>query len=84
MTQREREGRVLDAEGRPVPGALVTVVSGTVPVPEIALIADNEGRVRLRLADGHYRLRAISPTGQSGEGEVSGADTNFVITIRSR
>jgi hypothetical protein len=82
MTERERRGQVLDDEGRPVPGALVTVVSGTVPVPELALIADHEGQVRLRLPDGRYRLRAIAATGQSGEGEVSGADTNFVITIR--
>ena len=83
MTERERSGQILDDQDRPVSGALVTVVSGTVPVPEIALVADNEGRVKFRLPDGRYRLRAVSAKGQSGEGDLTGEDTNFVITIRA-
>ncbi len=49
----ELAGRVVDAHGDPVPDALVVIVAGTVPMPEIALQADDlfriDGRATLRL-----------------------------------
>ena len=40
-------GRVLDADGNPVPGASVAVSSGPGPVNDIAVVTDVEGRFRL-------------------------------------
>jgi hypothetical protein len=78
----ERTGRVVDARGAPVPDALVTIVESTVPMPEIALLCDAEGRFWLRLPAGRFRLRAHGGGG-SGDAEVEGApaDDEIVIAI---
>lgn len=51
-------GRVVDADGRPVPQAFVMVVDGPVPVPEIALVTDDRGRFALTLPPGRWIVQA--------------------------
>jgi Carboxypeptidase regulatory-like domain len=76
----ERSGRVVDAGGAPVPDALVTIVESTVPMPEIALMCDADGRFSLRLPPGRFRLRAHG-AGGTGEVEVEGAPAGDEIVI---
>lgn len=65
-------GRVVDAAGLPVPDATVAIVAGSVPTPEIALLADGAGRFSLRLPPGIFTLRAHGPsvTGPAATGEA--------------
>lgn len=80
----ELAGRVVDARGDPVPDALVVIVAGTVPMPEIALQADAQGRFALRLPAGRFTLRAHAAAGGSGEAEVERpGDDAVVIAIGS-
>lgn len=58
--------QVLDPAGRPAAGALVTVVRSSVPFPEIALVADERGEVRLVLPDGEFTFRCDA-AGRTGE-----------------
>jgi hypothetical protein len=78
--QVEREVRVVDARGAPVPNALVTIVESTVPMPEIALMADAGGRFSLRLPAGRFTLRAHGGGG-SGDAAVEGAPADDEIVI---
>lgn len=74
-------GQVVDARGAPVPDALITIVAGTVPMPEMALMADAEGRFTLRLPDGRFTLRAHGGAG-TGEAEVERpGDDSVVIAL---
>ena len=66
-----RAGRVLDATGQPVAGAVVAVVSGTAPTPEIGIRTGADGRFRVALPAGKFRLQAHA-AGQAGEVEVQG------------
>ena len=59
----ERFGRVVDAGGAPIPNAPIVIVAGSVPMPEIALLSDQDGRFSLRLPPGTFRLRAHGPAG---------------------
>lgn len=59
----EVAGQVVDADGHPVPDARLVIVAGTVPVPEIALLSDADGRFSLRLPPGVFTLRAHGPAG---------------------
>ena len=77
----ERHGRVLDAGGTPVPEALIVIVASTVPMPEIALLSDDEGRFVLRLPPGHFTLRAHG-SGAVGDAEAEGAPNTDEIVIR--
>jgi hypothetical protein len=80
-TGDELAGQVVDARGAPVPDALVTIVAGTVPMPEMALMADADGRFTLRLPDGRFTLRAHGAAG-TGEAEVERPrDRQVVIRI---
>jgi hypothetical protein len=80
-TGDELAGQVVDARGAPVPDALVTIVAGTVPLPEIALMADAEGRFTLRLPDGRFTLRGHGPAG-TGDAEVERPrDAEVVIAV---
>lgn len=72
MKWTPRIGRVVDTEGRPIPGALVSVAWGTGPAPEIAVETDRDGRFRLHLPEGLYRLAAHTGSGASGECETEG------------
>jgi hypothetical protein len=65
----ELVGRVVDTDGAPVPEAVVVIVAGSVPMPEIALLCDGDGRFTLRLPSGAFTLRAHGPGG-TGEAEV--------------
>ena len=60
-------GRVVDAGGAAVPDARVAIVAGSVPVPEIALVCDGQGRFSLRLPRGVFTLQAF---GAAGDGKV--------------
>jgi protocatechuate 3,4-dioxygenase beta subunit len=62
--------RILDEAGRPVAGATVAVVRASVPFPEIALVADDDGVVAIRLPPGTFTFRAHGPDGRSGEATV--------------
>jgi hypothetical protein len=68
-TLRPCRGRVVDAAGKPVRGALVAELSG---VPEIALVTDEEGRFAVNLPAGRYRFRATAPGGETAEAEWDG------------
>jgi carboxypeptidase family protein len=76
-----RSGRVVDADGAAVPGALVTIVESTVPMPEIALVCDNGGRFTVRLPPGRFVLRAHGAGGSGDAAVESPADDEIVIAI---
>jgi hypothetical protein len=76
MTRRWLRGVVVDGAGAPVPGAYVVVVEASVPVPEIALVADAQGGFAVNLPEGTFLLRAEAD-GRSGEGEVTVPATEF-------
>jgi hypothetical protein len=78
----DRAGRVVDANGVPVPRARIVIIAGSVPMPEIALESDDDGRFSLWLPRGVFTLRAHGPAG-TGEVEVenNSADSGIVITI---
>ncbi|MEU8661539.1 hypothetical protein, partial [Actinoplanes philippinensis] len=61
--------------------ATVVIVAGSVPMPEIALLADADGRFGLRLPPGIFTLRAHGPAG-AGDTAVEGAPAREEIVIR--
>ncbi|HTS62503.1 MAG TPA: TonB-dependent receptor [Candidatus Acidoferrales bacterium] len=63
-------GRVLDPQGRPVPGATVRLLAGTVETARSP--TDDRGQYRIAVAGpGPYRLAAEAPGFQSGAREVT-------------
>jgi hypothetical protein len=81
-------GRVVDADGRPVSGAVVHVVSAPRPVPDIAQLADDAGEFTLALGPGAHVIGARSDSAGSGEAtfEVSDdpeASTSVVVRVRA-
>ncbi len=64
---------VVDKHGAPVEGALVSVLRSTVAFPEIALVSDADGMVRLPLQKGRYVLGAVAGSA-SGEIELDATD----------
>ena len=77
-------GRVLDADGNPVPGASVAVSSGPGPVNDIAVVTDVEGRFRLgNLGPGRFALTANGANDLQGTAAVEvAADEQAVAEIR--
>ena len=73
MSRPWRRGRVIDAAGLPVGEAFVSVIWGTTPFPEIALVTEADGSFAIRLPDGRFILRANTADGRTGEAEVSSA-----------
>ncbi len=73
-------GRVVDVSGAPVPDARVAIVGGSVPVPEIALLCDSQGRFSLRLPPGVFTLRAHGPAA-TGEVDVRSPPSNGEVLI---
>ncbi len=75
-------GQVVDRDGRPVPHAFIVIVDGPAPVPEIALVADDDGRFSFTLQPGEWTGQA---RGEAGGGEirmiVSWPETRFVIAV---
>lgn len=48
---------ILQADGRPAAGAVVSIADAPVPVPDLGLVADAEGRLHLAVgAAGRWRL----------------------------
>jgi hypothetical protein len=77
--------RIVDDAGRPVPGATVAVVRSSVPFPEIALLAGDDGIVEVRLPDGSFTFRAHGPGGRSGQVTLSSpAGGEVVIRLAGR
>lgn len=77
MTRRWLRGVVVDVAGEPVAGAHVVVMEASMPLPEIALVADEQGAFAINLPEGTFRLRAEA-AGCAGEVEVTLPDTAFV------
>ena len=67
-----RTGRVFDASGQPVAGAVVAVASGTAPTPEIGIRTGSNGQFMVALPPGTFQLEARTSTGAVGRVEVSG------------
>jgi hypothetical protein len=77
-----RRGRVIDAEGRPVAGAFVSVTWGTAPTPDIARKTGNDGGFQVGLPPGKFRIRATASGSRSGDVEVEGGEGDeIVITL---
>lgn len=79
----EHIGSVVDAHGEPVAEATIVIIESSVPMPEIALLADEDGRFVVRLPRGQFTLRAHNWEGESGEAalEIGEEGTEFVIVI---
>ncbi len=58
------EGIVLQ-ENKPVFDAVVSVVEGSGPFPDIAALTDNRGAFSLQLPPGRYRIRAFYQENQA-------------------
>lgn len=78
--RRMINGQVRLADGRPAAGAIVAVAWGTAPTPEIAISCDAEGRFRLPLPPGRFRLQASAP-GATGVSEVDTATSPDHVEI---
>lgn len=74
-----RRGRVVDASGEPVPGALVSVVWGTAPTPEIGRRTDDAGRFQVGLPPGQFRIAATTASGEAGQIEVDGGASDEIV-----
>lgn len=75
------EGRVIDSAGQPVPGAMVMVASGTAPTPEIAQRSDGDGRFRVALPDGSFRLEAHHPSLGKASCEITPATLQSEVEL---
>jgi len=75
-------GQVVGRDGKPVAHAFIAIVDGPVAVPEIAPIADGDGRFSFTLLPGEWQVQA---RGDVGVGEtrltVHAPETRFVIAI---
>lgn len=75
-----RRGRVIDADGRAVAGALVAIVWGTAPTPETGRRTDAEGCFLVGLTTGErFRVRATTADGRAGEVDVDGSAAAEII-----
>lgn len=82
MKAAPRSGKVVDDKGQPVEGAYVSVEWGTGPTPEITLVTGPDGRFRLGLPEGRYRIRARLPGRETGVAEVEGGSSETEIVVR--
>lgn len=60
--------------GKPVAGALVSIVWGTAPTPEIGRRTDASGSFHVGLPPGRFRVEAVSPLGAVGHVNVEGGE----------
>jgi hypothetical protein len=74
-----RHGRVVDADGRAVAGALVSVVWGTAPTPEIARRTGDDGAFHVGLPPGRFRVQAVCASGALGETETEGGEGGEIV-----
>ena len=75
-------GLVVDAADRPAAQATIVVVEGTVPVPEIALLADDHGRFALKLPQGRFTLEAQGDAGAIGRATIDVPGPSGEVRIR--
>lgn len=65
MTERIH-GVVVDAHGGPVPGARVALGAGPVPMPDVALLTEDDGTFWLDVpAPGEYAVTAHTDVGSA-------------------
>lgn len=81
VLSREMRIKIVNAQGDPVPGALVTIDESSVVVPEIALLSDSRGELLLRLPDGSYRLKVRAPDGSLGDLQLTVAEAGQVARV---
>ena len=79
-------GQVVREDGTPVPGALVAVVRGTAPTPEIGIRADAAGRFAIALPPGRFVVQAHSTEHGRGTAalDVEGTPVAFRIVLSPR
>jgi len=63
----ELTGHVVDINGDPVPEAIIAFVESSVPMPELALLADEDGRFWLQLPSGRFVMQAHGSGGKMGK-----------------
>lgn len=77
------EGLVLDARGHPVAGARISWARAPVPVPDMALLTDPNGRFALAApAPGRYTLRCDSDQQGSAEEQVQATGQALQVTLK--
>lgn len=81
MSRALRRGRVVDSEGRGVAGALVSVVWGTVPMPEIGRRTGDDGTFHVGLPPGKFRLQAVTESGLIADVEVDGGEGGEIVIL---
>jgi hypothetical protein len=69
-------GRVLDAEGQPIEGAVITISNA---VPEMGLLSGDGGAFEVLLAPHRYRFVAIGPGDARVETDVDVGETLEVV-----
>jgi hypothetical protein len=79
-----RIGRVLDANGQPVEGAIVAIVSGTAPTPEIGIRTGPQGRFMVALPAGTFQLQARADFGVGGAEVEGGVGDEILIRLDQR
>lgn len=79
MSRSLRFGRVVDSESNGVAGALVSVMWGTAPTPEIGRRTDDGGAFHVGLPKGLFRLQAVTESGSAGEVEVEGGEGGEIV-----
>ena len=82
--QFRKRGIVIDAAGRPVAGALITIVHGTAAVPEIGIRANGHGTFDVSLPAGTFTIEGHSPDGDCGriDLDVSEEASEQAFTLR--
>jgi hypothetical protein len=77
--------RVLRSDGTAAADAMVGVPHSSVPVPEMAFLADGSGTVRLVLPQGQFTVEAYTQNGARGVTEVvvtSGKEITAQILLK--
>lgn len=72
---------MVDGHGDGVAGALVMVVRGTAPTPEIGIVTDAAGGFAIALPEGRFTIRAVKD-GASAENDVTAEAGAPEIEIR--
>jgi hypothetical protein len=74
---------VIDADGSPVAGARVMITASSIPVPEIALLTNDDGRFSIRLPSGQYTFQAYGSGGAMGQTDLQATPDldEFVIQL---
>ena len=83
MQQRTlRTGRVIDTAGRPLADAFVSVIWGTVAMPEIARRTDANGAFHVGLPPGRFRLQAVAAKAIGVVEVEGGAGDEIIIQVK--